>query len=114
MKNLVIEAESLCTELSDSVKKARCIADTLFNEFYSLSELETTEEKNQILYGYKFACIEHDIINDYLVKMEQAICALSNTVDKMPLDSAYVKEVIHYDTTTNENNQRGGGRNKAD
>ena len=91
MKNLVLEAESVCTNLEDSIKRARCIADTMFNEFYSLREVNSVTDSQQILHGYRHACIEHDIINDYLVKMNNDIDALTKIIDKMPADAAYAK-----------------------
>lgn len=73
------DAETIVTNLEDAVIKARCISDILFNEFYECPDIT----KELILYEYKFARIEHNIINDYLVKMQNDIKLMSEMINSI-------------------------------
>ena len=92
MQRQIEAADKTVGTLYDLIKKARFMSNKLHNEFFSYEQLETQQDINEIMLGYDDATYGQDILNDYLVQMENYIVALMSIIDKMPLNPAYVKE----------------------
>ena len=87
MENLIIKADEIANELKGAMGKAKFLSDMMFEEFFSSDELETQEDINNAILGYKNAAIAHDIMTDYLKEMQDKIKTLTNIIDKIPAGS---------------------------
>ena len=88
----VNDALILAEQIKLSINKARCISDTMFTDFYICDELKTEQAKANTMINYKFAYLEHCIVNDYLAELQKDITALVTMIDNIPADTTYEKD----------------------